>query len=144
MRHLDTPNLRGRTEQEAEYTPKELSEKCTLCEGHHGRRDAELHEEFNFDFRPPEEAEGSKDCNFMEKPKITEEGGDEANKGEITEEKLGTANSIKSGIESDMFDLIIMLDLDTPNQIRAKRRKGQRRTRQHRNTATARELRRAF
>ena len=70
-----------------------------------------------------------KDRNVMEKTKKTKEGGDEANKGEITEEELQTTNSVKSGIESDMFDLIGMLDSDMLNHLRAKRRKGQRRTR---------------
>ena len=137
MRHLDTPNLRGRKEQEAECTPKELAEKCTLCGGHHGGRDAESDEEFDFDFRPAEEAEGSKDRNFTEKPKITEEGGDEANKGQKTKDELETTNSVEREIESDMFDSIGMFDSDTPNQLRAKRRKGQRRTRQHHNNERA-------
>ena len=139
MRHLDTPNLRGRKDQEEECPPKELAEKCTLCGGHHGGRDAESDEEFDFDFRPAEEAEGSKDRNFTEKPKITEEGGDEANKGQKTKDELETTNSVEREIESDMFDSIGMFDSDTQNQLRAKRRKGPKNRRRIRDNQFGRE-----
>ena len=121
MRHLNTPNLRGRKEQEEECTSKEheQEEKCTLCGVHHGGRDAESDEEFDFDFRTAEEAEGSKDHNFMGKPKITEDGGDEANKGQKTEDELETANSVKREIESDMFEERATKDVPTLQQQRS-------------------------
>ena len=139
LRQFDTPNSRGRKEQEEECTLKEREEKCMQCRGHHGGsdRDVEWDEEFDFG-EPAEEAEGSKDRNLTEEPKTVETGGDKVKEKMWSdvlqdlriEAELETANSVKSEIESDLFDSIEMFHSDTPNRLMAKRRKGQRGTHQ--------------
>ena len=85
-----------------------------------------------FDFEPVEEVEeGSKGCSCKKEARTAKSGGDKAEietwsdvvKGLKIEEKLETANSDKSGIESKEFDSIEMFDLDMPNRLMAKQRK---------------------
>ena len=87
-----------------------------------------------FDFEPAEEAEGRiKGHNRRKESQTAESGGDKTKtkrwskvvKGLKTEDELETTNSDERGIESELFDSIKMFDLDTPNQRKAKRRKGQ-------------------
>ena len=137
MRHLDMPNLRERKEQEEECTWKEQESKCTLSGVHHNG-DAELDDEFGFE--PAKEAEErSKYHNSMEELKVTKTWRDKVKyktwsdvvKGLGIEDELETTNSIESEIESEMFDS------DSPNQLRAKRRKGQRSMHLHCNSKRA-------
>ena len=58
-------------------------------------------------------------------------------KGLKTEDELETTNSEESGIESETPDSVGMFDSETLNQLKAKRRKGQRKRRQHRDSKGA-------
>ena len=77
--------------------------------------------------------------NRREKLKTTEQGGDKAKtktwfdvvKGLQIDDELETINSDVSGNESVVTDSIEMFDSDMPNRLRAKRRKEQRKRRQH-------------
>ena len=60
-------------------------------------------------------------------------GGDDAIKGDKTEDELETANSDESENQSEVAESVRMFDSDTPDQPRAKRRRSA-------NTATTREL----
>ena len=131
MRHLDTPNLKGRQqERERERSGSD--------------RDAETAEEF--DFRPAEEAEEeNRGRNRKEEPKTAEQRGNTTKKGVKAktktwcdvvkglkiEDELETTNSDVSGIGSEVTDSIEMFDSDITNRLRAKRRKGHQKRRQH-------------
>ena len=56
-----------------------------------------------------------------------------------TEDEMEAANSSKSGNESEVTDSIEMFDSDMSNQPRAKRKKGQRKRRQHRDSKGAKK-----
>ena len=91
MRHLDVPNLRGRT------VPKDQArEKERRGRDHDTESDAE------FDFGSAEEAEGGsaekfgsgqKGSSQRREPKPTKHGGDDTIKGEKAEDELEIANS---------------------------------------------------
>ena len=94
MRHLDVPNLRGR-----EYVPNDHGRGREVLKD----RDAESDDEF--DFGSAEEAEGGsaeesksghKGSNRKKEPKPAKHGGDEAIKGEKTEDEFETTNSDES------------------------------------------------
>ena len=82
----------------------------------------------------------------MEDRESAEQGGDEAKKGEKaktktwsdvvkglkTEDELETTNSDESENELERADSVRLFDLETPNQPKATRRKGQRKRRQYR------------
>ena len=61
----------------------------------------------------------------------------------MIEDELETANSDKSGDESKTTDSVRMFDSETPNQLKAKRKKGQQKKRQHRDNKGARKGARA-
>ena len=125
------PNLRGRTDRKHHRREQERSGSD---------RDAESDDEF--DFGSAEEAEGrfaeesmsgrGGSCRKKE-PKSANHGGDEGNKGEEAkiEDELETSNSDKSGDESETADSVRMFDSEMPNQLKAKRKKGQQKRRQH-------------
>ena len=67
----------------------------------------------------------------------TKHGGDDAIKGEKTEDELETANSDESKNRSEEAESVGMFDLDTLNQPRTKRKRRQQEKRQHRNNRRA-------
>ena len=105
-----------------------------------------------FDFGPAEEAEEeNRGRNRKKESKIARQGGDIAKKGVKaktktwsnvlkglkTEDELKIANSGESAIQSKVTDSIEMFDSDITNRLRAKRRKGQQKRRQNRNSKGA-------
>ena len=87
-----------------------------------------------FDFGSAEEAEGGsaeefknghKGSNQKKEPKPAGHGGDEAIKGEKSEDELETANSDESENRSEDVESVRMFDSDTLNQLRAKRKRRQ-------------------
>ena len=58
-------------------------------------------------------------------------------KGLKIEDKLETANSDKSGNESEKVDSVEQLDSDEPYYLKAKRTKGKQKRRQHRDSKVA-------
>ena len=125
LRHLDVSNLRGRKDRKDHEREHERSESD---------RNSESDDEF--DFGSAEEVEGS---SRRKEPKSAEHWGDEANKGENAkiEEELETANSDKSEDESNTANSVRMFDSETPNQLKAKRKKGQQKRHQHRDSKEA-------
>ena len=124
LRHLDVPNLRGRDLKGTTDQGREKEDPKN--------RDAE------FDFGSAEEAEGGsaeesesghKGSNRKKEPNPTKHGGDDAIKGEKTEDELETASSDESKNRSEVVESVRMFDSDTLNQPRAKR--------QHRNSKDA-------
>ena len=98
MRHLNVPNLRGRDVPNDHTRGREVLKDC----------EAESDDEF--DFRSAEEAEsgsaeesesGHKGSSRKKEPKPTKHWGDEAIKGEKTEDKLETTNSDESENRSE-------------------------------------------
>ena len=94
MCHLNVPNLRGSRVSRDEGREKERS-----------GRNPDTESDDEFDFGSVEEAEsgsveeskiGHKGSSRKEEPKPTMHGGDEAIKGEKTEDELETANSDES------------------------------------------------
>ena len=116
------PNLRGRKDRKDHEREQERSGSD---------RDAESDDEF--DFGSTEEAAGNKRRKEL---KLAEYRGDEANK---IEDELETANSDKSGDELETTDSVRMFDLETMNQLKAKRKKGQQKKRQHRDNKGSRK-----
>ena len=129
------PNLRGRTDRKNHERGQERSGSAN---------DVESNDEF--DFGSTEEAEGS---NRIKKLKPSDQGGDEAKKGKKAktwldvvkglkiEYELETTNSDKSRDKLEIVDSVWMFDSETPNQLRAKRKKGQQKRRQHRDNKEA-------
>ena len=64
-------------------------------------------------------------------------GGDEANKGEKTKDELETTSSDESEKRSEEVDSVQMFDSEMPNQLKAKRKKGQQKRHQHRDNKEA-------
>ena len=60
-------------------------------------------------------------------------------KGLKIDDELETGNLDKSGDELETIDLVRMFDLETPNQLKAKWKKGQQKRRQHRDNKGARK-----
>ena len=123
MRHLDMPNLRGRTVPNDQAREQERS-----------GRDRDTESDDEFDFESAEEAEGGsaeksgsgqKGNNQRKKPKPTEHGGVDTIKGEKTEEELETTNSEESENRSEVAESVQMFDSDTLNQPRPKRKRKQ-------------------
>ena len=94
-----------------------------------------------------EESESGREGNSRKKePNPTKHGGDEANKGEKaltetwfdvvkglkTKDELETTHSDESRNRSEAADLVRMFDSETPNQLKAKRKKGKQKRRQYR------------
>ena len=139
LRHLDTPNLRGRQEEQEEKRER----SGIAC-------DVKSDEEFYF-MLVEETEEENRGCNHKKESKITGQGGDIAKKGVKaktktwsnvvkglkTEGELETANSGKSAIETEVTDSIEIFDSDIMKQLRAKQRKGQWKRRQHRDSKGA-------
>ena len=140
LRHLDVPILRPR--KFLREVPKDHGREQERS----GRdRDAESDDES--DFGSADEAEGGSaeesenECEGRrqkKEPKPTKNGGDEAIKGEKTEDKLETANSDESENRSDVAESVRMFYLDIVNQPRAKRKRlTQTKRRQHRDNKGA-------
>ena len=134
MRHLDVPNLRGRTVPNDQAREQERS----------GDRDTES--DVEFDFGSAEEAErgpaemsgnGQKGSSRRREPKPTIHRRDDAIEGEKTEDELETANSDESENRSEGADSVRMFDSDTLNQPRPKRKRKQQEKRQHRDSRRA-------
>ena len=125
------PNLRGRRVSRDQAREQERS----------GRdRDTESDDEFDFgsveevDGGSAEKSEsGHKGSSRKKEPKPTMHGGDDAIKGEKTEDKLETANLDESENRSEEAESVRMFDSDTLNQPRPKRKRRQQEKRQHRN-----------
>ena len=138
LHHFDVPNLRGRN-------VKDVPNDHTRGREVAADRDTESEDEF--DFRLAEEAEhgsaeeesesGHKGSSRKKKLKPTNRGGDEAIKGEKTEDELETANSNERENRSKEAESVRMFDSDTRNQPRAKRKRGQQKKRQHRDNKGA-------
>ena len=85
-----------------------------------------------------EESEsGHKGRSRKKEPKPTKHGGDDAIKGEKTENELEIANLDESKNRSEEAESVRMFDSDTPDQPRAKRRRRQQEKRQHRDNKGA-------
>ena len=82
---------------------------------------------------------GLKGNSRRKEPKPTMHGGDDAIKGEKTEDELETANSDESENRSEVADSVQMFDSDTLNQPRPKQKKRQQEKRQHRNSKRVEE-----
>ena len=117
MRHLDVPNLRGRTFPNDQAREQERS------------RDRDTESDDEFDFGSAEEVEGGsakksgsgqKGSSRRRESKPTKHRGDYAIKGEKTEDKLETANSDDSENRSEEAETVRMFDSDTLNQPRPK------------------------
>ena len=135
LRHLDVPNLRGRTVPNDQAREQERSGTD---------RDTESDEEF--DFGLAEEAKGGsaeksgsgqKGSSRRREPKATMHWGKDAIEGEKTEDELETANSNKSENRSEEAESVRMFDSDTLNQPRPKRKRRQQEKRQHRDNRRA-------
>ena len=123
MRHLDVPNLRGRTVPNDQAREQEKS----------GRdRDTESNDEF--DSGSAEEVEGGsaeksgsgqKASSRRREPKPTKQWGDDAIKGEKPEDELEIVNSDESKNCSEVAESVRMFDSDTVNQLRPKRMRRQ-------------------
>ena len=109
-------------------------------------RDTESNDEF--DLGSAEEAErgpaeksgyGQKGSSQRREPKPTMHRGDDAIKGEKTEDELETANSDESENRSEGAESVRMFDSDTLNQPRPKRKRRLQEKRQHRNGRRAAE-----
>ena len=131
LRHLDVPNLRGRRVSRDQAREQERS-----------GRDRDTESDDEFDFGSAEEAEGGsaeesesghKGSNRRKEPKSTKHGGDEAIKGEKTEDELETANSDDNKNHSKETESVRMFDSDTLNQPMAKRKRRQQEKHQHHN-----------
>ena len=139
MRHLDVPNLRGRDLRDLRGSNDQGREKEDPK-----IRDTESNGKL--DFRLAEEAEGGsakesesgdKGSGRKKEPKPTKHGGDDAIKGEKTEDELETANSDESENRSKVAESVRMFDSDTLNQPRAKWKRRQQRRHQHRDNKGA-------
>ena len=135
MRHLDVPNLRGRKVPEDQAAEQERS-----------GRDRDTESDVEFDFGSVEEAErgpagksgcGQKGSSGRREPKPTIHRGDDAIKGEKTEDELETANSDESENRSEGAESVRMFDSDMLNQPRPKRKRRQQEKRQHRDNRRA-------
>ena len=132
LHHLDVPNLRGRRVSRDQAREQERS----------GRDyDTESYVEFDFgstkEFKSgsAEESEiGHKGSSRKKEPKPTKHGGDDAIKGEKTEDELETANSDESENRSQVAESVRMFDSDTLNQSRAKQKRRKQEKRQHCNS----------
>ena len=114
LRHLDVPNLRWRRVSRDRAREQERSGTESDNE---------------FDFGSAEEAEGGsteesesghKGSSRRKETKPTKHGGDDAIKGEKTEDELETASSDESEDRSEVAKSVRMFDSDTPDQPRAK------------------------
>ena len=121
LRHLDVPNLRGRTASRDQAREQERS-----------GRDRDTKSDDEFDFGSAEEAErgsaeksgsGQKGSSRRREPKPTTHRGDDAIEGEKTKDELETANSDKSENRSVEAESVRMFDSDTLNQPRPKRKR---------------------
>ena len=109
-------------------------------------RDRDTKSDDEFDFGSAEEAEGGsaeesesghKGSSRRKEPKPTKHGGDDAIKGEKTEDELETANSDENENRSEVAESVRMFDSERPDQPRAKRRRRQEEKRHHRNNKGA-------
>ena len=98
-----------------------------------------------FDFGSAEEAEGRsaeesasgrEGSNRKKEPKPAKHGGDEAIKGEKTKDELETANSDEREKRSEEADSVRVFGSETPNQLKAKRKKGQQKRRKYRDNTS--------
>ena len=117
MRHLDVPNLRGRT-----VTVTVPDDQAREQERSGGDRDTESDDEF--DFGSAEEVEGGpteksgcgqNGSSRRRESKPSMHWGDDAIKGERTEDELETTNSDESENQSEVAELVRMFDSDTLN-----------------------------
>ena len=89
--------------------------------------------------------DGHGGSNRRKKPEPADQGGDETKKdknaktktwsvvvkGLKIEDELETTNSDRNENESEIADSVRMFDLETPNQLEAERKEGQRKRRKH-------------
>ena len=113
------PNLRGREVSQDHGREQERSRS---------QYDAESDDEFDFGLAEGDEGGSAEEfvrgCggnNRKKEPKSIEHGGDEANRSE----------KAKTEDESETVDSVWMFDSETPNQLKAKRKKAQQKRRQH-------------
>ena len=76
---------------------------------------------------------GQKGCSRRREPKPTTHRGNDAIKGEKTEDELETANSDESENRSEVAESVRMFDSDMPDQPRATRKRRQQEKCQHHN-----------
>ena len=124
--HLDVPNLRGRDVRDVQNDHtrgRDVPKRREVLKDRNTESDDE------FDFKLAEEGEGGsaeesesgrKGSSRKKEPKPTKHGGDEAIKGEKTEDELETTNSDESEDRSEEAESVRMFDSDTLNQPRAK------------------------
>ena len=128
------PNLRGRDVPNDHRRGREVP------------KDSEIESNNEFDFGSAEESKGGsaeesksghKGSSRKKEPKPTKHGGDEAIKGEKTEDELETTNSDESENRLEEVESVWMIDLDALNQPRAKRKRSQEKKCQHRDNKEA-------
>ena len=104
-------------------------------------RDRDTESDVEFDFGSAEETErgpaeksgcGQKGSNRRREPKPAMHRGDDAIKGEKTEDELETVNSDESENRSEIAESVRMFDSDMLNQPRPKPKRRQQEKRQHR------------
>ena len=134
LRHLDVSNLRRRDVWNDHGRVREVPKD----------REAESNDEFNF--ASAEEAEGGsaeefksgrKGSSQKKEPNPAKHGGDEASKGERPKTSWRQPTRTNSENRSEEAESFRKFDSDTPNQLKAMRRKRQRKTHQHRDNKGA-------
>ena len=112
-----------------------------LKERERGGKDRDAESDDEFDLGSAEEAEGGsaeesesgrEGSSRKKETNPAKHGVDKAIKGKKTEDKLETTNSVESENRSEEANSVLMFDSETPNQLKAMRRKSQRMKSQHR------------